>query len=148
MREHTYKIDLEGIVWFGDEFYEDPAVYRAFYEHMTRTSEGRLVADCLGERCWIEPEDAPFVVQGIEIAGDGASATLVLTGGIEESLDPATLAVGRDNVLYATVKSGAFRARFTRKAYYELARRIAPKDGTFVLELAGKAWAIAGAPAP
>lgn len=148
MREHTYRIDVDGIVWFEDEWYEDPVVYRAFHENMTRTSDGRLYADCLGERCWIEPVDAPFVVQGIDVAEDGSSATLVLTGGIEEPLDPATLEVGEHNVLYAKVKSGAFAARFTRKAYYELARRIAPKGETFVLELGGKSWAIAGAPAP
>jgi len=148
MREHTYQIDVDGIIWFGDEFYEDPVIYRAFHENMARTSDGKIVADCLGERCWIEPADVPFVVQGIEIAKDGSGATLVLTGGIEERLDPATLKVGAENVLYAAVKSGAFEARFTRKAYYELAQRITPKGGAFVLELGGKAWAIAGAPAP
>lgn len=148
MREHTYRIDVDGIVWLGDEWYEDPIVYRAFFDHITRTTDGRLHADCLGERCWIEPEDAPFVVQGIDIAADGSRAKLVLTGGIEEALDPATLEVGRDNVLYARVKDGAFPARFTRKAYYELARHITPRNGAFVLELGGKAWAIAGAPPP
>lgn len=148
MREHTYKIDVDGIVWFEDEWYEDPVVYRAFFENMTRSSDGRIYADCLGERCWIEPEDAPFVVQGLDIAADGSRVGLVLTGGIEEPLDPATLAVGRDNVLYTTVRGGTFPARFTRKAYYELARHIAPKDGAFVLQLGGRSWPIAGAPAP
>ena len=148
MREHTYKIDVDGIVWFDGEWYEDPVVYRAFYENMTHASDGRLYADCLGERCWIDAEDTPFVVQALDVAADGSQVALMLTGGIEERLDPATLQVGRDNVLYARVKDGAFPARFTRKAYYELARYIAPKDGAFVLQLGGRTWPIPGAPAP
>lgn len=146
MREHTYRIDLDGNIWFGDEWYEAPVVYQAFYDNMQRTPDGRLHADCMGERCWIEPEDTPFVVQSVDVAADGGGATLVLTGGIEEPLDPATLSVGAENVLYARVNQGRFAARLTRKAYYELARHVAPRDGAFVLTLGDRHWPIAGAP--
>lgn len=148
MREHVYRIDLDGIAWFEDEWYEAPAVYRAFYDHLARAPGGRLYADCLGERCWLEPEDTVFVVQSVDLAPDRSGATLVLTGGIEEALDPATLFVGRGNVLYARVKGGEHPARFTRKAYYALARHVVEKDGAFVLPLAGRDWPIAGAPSP
>lgn len=149
MREHTYVIDVDGIVWFGDEFYEDPVVYRAFFDNITRAPDGRFYADCLGERCWIEPVDAPFVVQSVDVAADGSAATLTLTGGIEIPLDPSRLSIGRDNVLYARAKKDQpFRARFSRKAYYEIAQRIVPDGSTFSLELGGKRWPIAGAPSP
>lgn len=148
MREHVYRIDLDGTIRFGDEEYEAPVVYRAFYDNLQRAPDGRLFADCMGERCWIEPEDTVFVVQSIEVSDGGAGVTLGLTGAIEEPLDPATLSVGRDNVLYARVKGGEYPARLTRKAYYELARHITPRDGAFVLSLAGRDWPIAGAPAP
>src|SRR5689334_11442464 len=146
MREHTYRIDLEGLIWFDGEWYEEPKVYELFLANMTRADDGRLYADCMGERCWVIPEDTPFVVQRVEIPADRSGATMVLTGEIELPLDPATLTVGRDNVLYTSVRG--FATRFTRKAYYELARHIAPKNGAFVLELAGRTWPIAGSPAP
>ena len=148
MREHTYRIDLDGNIWFGDEWYEAPVVYRAFYDNLQQAPGGRLFADCMGERCWIEPEDTVFVVQSVDLDANGGGATLTLTGGIEEPLDPATLSVGDASVLYAKVKGGRFAARLTRKAYYELARHITPRDGAFVLTLGGRHWPIAGAPAP
>ena len=145
MREHTYRVDLDGLIWFEDESYEAPLVYRAFFDNMQRAPDGRLFADCMGERCWVESEDTPFVIQSVSV--DASGVRLHLSGEIEERLDPATLRVGRDNVLYADVRRGEFPARFTRKAYYQLAQHIAPENGGFVLRIAGKAWPIAGAPA-
>src|SRR5688500_3561976 len=103
MREYTYQIDDEGLIWHGEEWYEEPKVYELFFQNMTRTPEGKLYADCMGERCWVEPADTPFVVQWVDVSPDKKSATMMLAGGIELPLDPATLHVGRENVFYARV---------------------------------------------
>ena len=69
-----------------------------------------------GEKCWIVPSDTPFVVQMVradETEGVARALTLILNASIEEALDPASLSVGKANVLYTTVKKGAFPARFT-----------------------------------
>ncbi len=161
MRESTYHVDLDGLIWHGDEWFDAPEVYDAFHRTMTRHADGRLYATCLGERCWVVPADTPFVVDAVRLrraagraAGTGDDArplegvTLVLKGGVEEALDPRTLSVGRENVLYAWVRDGAFPARFSRKAYYEIARHIRPFAGEFALTVGGRTYPIGGAPPP
>ena len=105
------------------------------------------------ERCWIDPVDTPFVIDSVRIARRDASdderaaigVTLVLPGGIEEPLDPESLSVGKDNVLYTSVREGAFPARFSRKAYYELARCVVPSGEGFALVVGGREHPIANA---
>ena len=54
-------------------------------------------------------------------ADDGKGGfVLILNDDTREALDPSTLEVGADNVLYARVKGGTHRARFLRSAYYHL----------------------------
>jgi hypothetical protein len=59
-------------------------------------------------------------------------------------LDPATLEVGRDNVLYCRIRGARFSARFSRPAYYQLARFIEEDaDGTgFYIELNGTVYPV------
>jgi uncharacterized protein len=151
MREYTYVIDEDGLIWQGGEQYDAPEIYQQFYDHMTRDEQGRLYTICLGEKCWVIPRDTPFVVQMVHDhheAGPGTAASgvaLELNGSIEVPLRPESLSVGKANVLYTTVREGAFPARFSRKAYYELARLV-EKDpgGGFSLVLDGKRFPIAG----
>ena len=51
-----------------------------------------------------------------------AASRCVLNDGTREPLDPTTLRVGAEHVLYCRVKGGAHEARFLRPAYYELMR--------------------------
>lgn len=143
MREYTYVVDEEGLIWQGGEQYDAPEIHEQFYRNMTRDEQGRIYTTCFGERCWIVPKDTPFVIQMVRVATSGpdhtaVGVTLVLNGGIEEPLDPASLAVGEGNVLYTSVREGAFPARFTRKAYYELARHIEQDEDGFALILGGR----------
>lgn len=154
-RDYRYHVDLDGLIWQGEESYDEPAIYEMFHRGMARTPDGKLFAICQGERCWVDPADTPFVVDSVRIATDAAGAvigvTLVLKGGIEEPLDPASLSIGEANVLYTMVRDGEFPARFSRKAYYELARHIvqtAPgedQDEEFVLPIGGRRYPIPGA---
>ena len=152
MREYTYHVDLDGLLWQGDEAYDEPAIYEMFHRGMARTPDGKLFAICQGERCWVDAADTAFVVDSVGIATDAAGAVvgvmLVLKGGIQEPLDPASLSVGDENVLYAMVRDGEFPARFSRKAYYELARHIVPaapgEDEEFILPIGGRRYPIPG----
>ena len=154
MREYTYRIDLDGLIWQGGEYYDAPEIYAMFHRGMTRAEDGRLFAVCMGETCWVVPEDTPFVVDRVRIrtvaepsgdpAKDLAGVTLVLKGGVEEPLDPETLGVGAGNVLYTMVREGAFPARFSRPAYYELARWIVPEGDEFALYVGGRRHPVGG----
>ena len=63
---------------------------------------------------------------------------------VPEHLDPATLWVGRRNVLYCRIREGRFPARFSRPAYYQIAEWIRENEetGEFYMELEGNRYEI------
>ena len=63
-----------------------------------------------------------------------------------EPLDPATLEVGDENVLYCRVKGGEFRARFLRTAYYHLAARYRGGGERVAIVVGGRRYPIRNAP--
>src|SRR5437660_9300547 len=138
MREYTYPIDEDGVIWHDGAEIDEPKVYEDFYRTMKRAPDGRMFAICQGERCWIAPVDTAFVVDSVRVAsadGKVSGVTLVLKGGVEEPLDPRTLTVGKSNVLYTSVRDGAFPARFSRKAYYELTRHVIRSGDDYEIEI-------------
>jgi hypothetical protein len=135
------RIDKEGR-WYhhGAEMIHRPII-RLFYQNLARDEGGRYIIEWKGERCFVEVEDTPFVVRAISHQQDAAGKEriiLALTDDSEEPLAPETLFVGRENVLYCRVRGGTFRARFSRPAYYELARHVVEKDDRYALVLNGK----------
>jgi hypothetical protein len=52
--------------------------------------------------------------------------------------------VGRENVLHCRIRDGAFPARFSRPAYYQIAQWIQedPENGSFFIECDGKRYPI------
>jgi hypothetical protein len=135
------RIDRDGR-WYhhGAEMIHRPII-RLFYQNLTQDEEGRYIIELKGERCYLEVEDTPFVVRTIthkqEAVGE-ERFILALTDDSEEPLAPETLFVGGENVLYCRVRRGTFRARFSRPAYYELARHVVEKDDGYALVLNGK----------
>ncbi|HET8734189.1 MAG TPA: hypothetical protein VFM45_10520 [Anaeromyxobacteraceae bacterium] len=88
--------------------------------------------------------ETPFVVTAVVDAGeDGRSgATLRLAGGATEPLQPASLRVGADGVLRATLASG-HAARFSRAAQVALGARLVEDPsapGGYHLPLGGRRW--------
>ena len=71
--------------------------------------------------------------------GPDRGFTVVLNDESREPLDPATLRVGAENVLYCRVKGSAHEARWLRPAYYDLMRHAEPAaGGAVVLPVAGR----------
>jgi hypothetical protein len=66
----------------------------------------------------VEVEDTPFVVARIERRGEALHA--ILSDGTDTAVDPATVHVGRDDVPYCAVRNGAFEARLSRAAAFQL----------------------------
>jgi len=118
---------------------------RLFYQNLTQDREGRYLIEWNGERCYLEVDDTPFVVKTIshrqDVCGE-ERLILGLTDDSEEPLAPETLYVGRANVLYCRIRNGAFRARFSRPAYYELARHVVEENDGYALVLNGKRYGI------
>lgn len=94
----------------------------------------------------VEVEDVPFVVSRIERRGEILHA--FLSDGTDADVDPETLRVGPDHVPYCAVKNGAFEARLSRAAAFQLLA-MADYDeatGRGVLRLGGREYPLRRSP--
>jgi hypothetical protein len=123
-RNYYYYLDKEGHIWHEGTEIEDLRFLFTLLRSLEKTPDGKLLAKCQGENCFIEPEDAPYIVQDIALHKDSKGnlqqVDLMFSGGFTEILDPRTLFVSNDNVLYCRVRKAEFLCRFTRKAYFQL----------------------------
>lgn len=139
-----YYIDAEGHLWHEGTEFDDPEVLKLFMKNMEAMPDGTYRVFCQGEECRITAEDVPYVVQDLVITPERID--LLFPGGYSEPLDPATLFVGKLNVLYCRVRGGKLTARFNRKSYLELAKRIEcnPQKGIYYLTVDNQSYAIKG----
>ncbi|MBW1790279.1 MAG: DUF1285 domain-containing protein [Deltaproteobacteria bacterium] len=134
-------IDKEG-VWYheGAEMIHREFI-RLFYQRMTLDDAGRYVIELNDQRCCVDVEDTAYVVRrAVPEGGDGGAPSrivLSLSDDSTETLASAGLWVGKDNVLYCSVKEGRFPARFNRAAYYQLSEYIEEGEEGFYLKLDG-----------
>jgi hypothetical protein len=132
-------IDKEGQWFYQGAEMQRREIVLFFYDHLCMDDEGRYILKWAGERCILEVEDTAYVVRKVFLDGE---YILTLSDGSNEKLAPETLYVGGANVLYCRVKSGAFPARFTRAAYYQLTAHVEEKEGAFFLRMNGKSYGI------
>ncbi len=139
-----YWIDAEGHLWHDGSEFEDPGLLKFFMKKLERLPDGKMRVMCQGETCLFETEDVPYVIQGIEPKPSGIELTF--PGNYRETLDPTTLRVGKDNVLYCKVRDGLFDARFNRKAYWDLAKQVDvdPMDHRYYFQWKDRRYPIAG----
>jgi hypothetical protein len=129
--------------WYSDEErIDNPRIALLFSQSIKQNPDGSYFLQVAEERASITVEDTPFVIKAID--GDGKSGfMLMLNDDSREALDPATLEVGADNVLYARVKGGKYRARFLRPAYYHLSSSFeADGFGRFFIQIGGKKYSL------
>ena len=122
--------------WYADgQPIANPRIARLFSQSVHRAADGSYELRIAEERAPITVDDTPYVVTGAAVDATGTT-WIDLNDETREALDPHSLAVGADEVLYCRVKHGRERARFLRPAYYQLADRIAAADGGFVFQTA------------
>src|SRR5271166_6423293 len=130
----------DGSWYTDDERIDNPRIAMLFSQSIRQNPDGSFFLQVAEERASITVEDTPYVVVSLEDARDGGFA-LVLNDGTREPLDPTTLAVGADNVLYTRVKDGKYRARLLRPAYYHLSGNFeTDTSGRFFIQLGGKKY--------
>ena len=137
------RIDRDG-VWFHD----DAEVTHA---GIVANLRANLQVDELGHflrvgpaRVSVEVEDAPFVVDRVEVAGEGLTATLNdLT---REPVALHTLRVDERGIPRCRVKDGRFDARLSRAAAYQLLQHVQPDEdrGRPTLVLGGRRYPVPG----
>jgi len=142
-RKYHYKIDRDGRLWIEGTELTDPQVLKLFMKRLEKLPDGKFRVLCMGENNLIEAEDVPYVVQNLDVGKDRIE--LVFPGNYREELNPRTLRVGKDNVLYCKVRQGEFDARFNRKPYMELTRLVERKPNrTYYLNLGDNQYIIKG----
>ena len=114
-----------------------PTIIKLIYDSV-RLEDGHYVVTIDGQTCELEVADTFFVVSRVEFSGEGA--TLTLNDSSSEPLDPKSLSLGDNGIVYCRIKGGSFPARFGRAAYYQLADKIVEKGEGFALELGGESW--------
>lgn len=129
--------------WYSDdEPINNTRIAKLFSKCLCQHEDGRWQIAMADERAFVDIEDTPWVVTGVSSTPDGGW-TLHLNDESDESLDPQTLISGAEHVLYAAVKSGRYRARFLRPAYYQLAAAFQDDGGRIVLPSRGERYVIA-----
>ncbi len=127
--------------WFheGAEIIHRP-IFLWLIQNLEKDEEGRYLVHLNNQKCVLEVEDTPLVILGVDRipAGPEENEALLLTLNDErqEVLDPQTLWLSGENVLYGLVKGGQIPARFLRAAYYQIAQNIEEDErGGFFLAL-------------
>jgi len=138
-------VDKEG-KWYheGAEISHRP-IFLWLIQNLEKDDQGNFIVHLNNQKCVLEVEDTPLVVQRVDWAAadpDGAGQLiLTLNDERQEALDPESLWLGRENVLYCLVKDGRIPARFLRAAYYQIANYIDEDEkGTFFLLLNEKKY--------
>ena len=133
------RIDKEGVWYYGEAEIFRKEIVLLFYKNLTQDQSGRYLIELGDEKCYVEVEDAPYVVRSIDRKkSESENRELIclhLSDESHESLDHNTLRVGRENVLYCSIRNASLTARFSRAAYYQIANYIeydTAKDAYFI----------------
>jgi uncharacterized protein len=134
--------------WFheGAEIIHRP-IFLWMIQSLEKTEDGLFIVHLNNQKCYLEVEDTPLVVQQVDLVQKGiekeAHIRLTLNDESQEILAPGTLCISSESIIYCTVKNGQFPARFLRPAYYQIAENITEdKAGGFVLLLNNKSYPI------
>jgi len=133
----TIRFGRDGKWYADDEQITNPRIADLFSRHVCRDPAGGYMIRMGDERAHIIVDDTPYVVIGVTPA---ASATfrVELNDRSVEDLEPSSLSVAGDDVLYCQVKNRSEPARFLRPAYYQLTPYIRAIDAThFALDVNG-----------
>jgi uncharacterized protein len=127
--------------WFheGAEIIHRP-IFLWLIQSLEVDDQGRYLVHLNNQKCLLEVEDTPLVILGVDRTQSGPEENeeilLTLNDERQEVLNPQTVWLSRENVLYGLVKGGRIPARFLRSAYYQIARHIEEDEsGGFFLSL-------------
>ncbi len=126
----AFRIDRDGVWRHEGQEVTHPGVLRNLYANLRVDGQGHYLQ--VGPaRIPVEVEDAPFVVIRVEVPSwdNPGSLRVYLSGGSEESLDPAGLWLGAHGAPYCRVTGGRFVARFSVAAWLQLAEAVEEEAG-------------------
>ena len=96
--------------WYHDgaEIIHRP-IFLWMIQSLEKTEDGLFIVHLNNQKCYLEVEDTPLVVQKVDLIREGPEKTahirLTLNDESQEILDPDTLRISSESVLYCTVKN-------------------------------------------
>ena len=135
------RVDVDGDWHDGDVQITHPGVLANLRGNLRRDAAGYFIQTRV--RIPVEVVDVPFVVTRIEPRA--AALRAWLNDGTDQDVDPATLRIGPADVPYCAVKGGAFEARLSRAAAYQLLAlaEYDERSGHGALRLGGREYSLA-----
>ncbi len=139
------RIDREGLWFYEDNEIQRRDIVRFFCQNLHQDNAGGYFIEIGAQRCHVRVEDTIYTVWAVYRDHSDECIRLLLSDDSVEELDPKTLRVGLNNILYCKVKGARFDARFSSSAYYRLADHIEydPLRDAYYLPLKGKIYYIA-----
>jgi hypothetical protein len=130
-------IDEEGDWYDGGVQVTHAGILANLRANLRHDAEGYFIQTRV--RIPVEVADVPWVVVRLERREDGLHGAL--NDGTRERIDPATLRLADSDVPYCAAKGGAFRARLSRAAAFQLLA-LAERDasGNEVLRLGDRTY--------
>jgi uncharacterized protein len=110
------RIDVNGDWFDSDVQVTHPGILSNLRSNLRHDAEGYFIQTRV--RIPVQVEDAPFTVTRIERRG--GSLVVFLNDETEETVDRTTFWMGAGDVPHCRVKKGAFEARLTRAAAYQV----------------------------
>jgi len=143
LREQSgLRLDKEGRFWHRGDPIEHARTQAVLHQGIHRAPDGRWATRIGRDWAYLEVEDAALWIRRIDESGPRAQ----LASGEWAVFDPATIAIGQDDALYARIRGE--RARLTRAAQLALSDALHEDQGAFFLDIAGHRHPVGRDPGP
>lgn len=129
----SIRVDAEGRWYYCNREIIRKDILTELLKRLRLDEEGNYWIEIEGEREPIEVEDTVFIVKWIEKEGDVFK--IKLNDGTEEILDLRTFYLSPKGIPYCRVKDGAFPARLSRLAFYQLGQHAVQRGRYFAIRL-------------
>ena len=139
LREQSgLRLDKEGRFWHRGGLVEHARTAAVLHQGVHRAPDGRWATRIGKDWGYLDVEDAALWLRRLEPEGNRLRGQLASGEWVE--IDPATLAAGADDALYARVRGE--RARLTRAAQLSLSESLREDAGGFLLQLGNASFRI------
>lgn len=140
-------MDAEGRFLHRGEPITHPRTLEVLWGSLAQAADGRWQVRVGREAGFVAVDETPWAARGVRFEGTPPrTATLLLSGGAEAPLDPASLRLAADGTLRCRAADGR-PVRFTRAGQLALGASLEeepPGSGRFSLALGGRAWPVQG----
>ncbi|MBN1652938.1 MAG: DUF1285 domain-containing protein, partial [Deltaproteobacteria bacterium] len=136
-RESAIRRDALGRWFHEGRLIGHPNIIRAFDRWIARAEDGRYCLKNDFDWVYVAIEGAPLFVRSVTI-GDYGAIILSLSDECDYALQPESLRLGPDGVLYCDVREKSMTARFDRSAMMKLEELIDEDEKGIYLKLGDK----------